>query len=112
MMTVIVKDKTGRRFIVTTGAPDVLLQVSEQIWWNGREQTMTMAWRKTVQDVIHQMAGQALRTIAIAYRPLRDQERISSEKDAEKHLVFLGIPAMQGSGHKDNHDHRRPCDYR
>lgn len=94
MMTVIVKDKTGRRFIVTKGAPDVLLQVSEQIWWNGREQTMTMAWRKTVQDVIHQMAGQALRTIAIAYRPLRDQERISSEKDAEKHLVFLGIQAM------------------
>ncbi|WP_041270234.1 calcium-translocating P-type ATPase, SERCA-type [Parageobacillus thermoglucosidasius] len=94
MMTVIVKDKAGRRFIVTKGAPDVLLQVCGQIYWNGREQTMTMAWRKTVQDVIHKMANQALRTIAIAYRPLQAQKRITSEKEAEKDLVFIGIQAM------------------
>jgi P-type Ca2+ transporter type 2C len=94
MMTVIVKDKTGRRFIVTKGAPDVLLQVSKQIWWNGREQTMTVAWRKTIQDVIQQMASQALRTIALAYRPLQAHERITSEKEAEKNLVFIGIQGM------------------
>ncbi|MBA2874050.1 cation-translocating P-type ATPase [Thermaerobacillus caldiproteolyticus] len=94
MMTVIVKDGAGRRFIVTKGAPDVLLQVSGHIWWNGREQMMTMAWRKTVQDVIHTMANQALRTIAIAYRPLRAHERIASEKEAEKELIFLGIQGM------------------
>ena len=94
MMTVIVKDKAGRRFIVTKGAPDVLLQVSKQIWWNGREQTMTVAWRKTIQDVIQQMASQALRTIALAYRPLQAHERITSEKEAEKNLVFIGIQGM------------------
>jgi P-type Ca2+ transporter type 2C len=94
MMTVIVKDKAGKRFIVTKGAPDVLLQVCGQIYWNGREQTMTMAWKKTVQDVIRKMASQALRTIAIAYRPLQAQERITSEKEAEKNLVFIGIQAM------------------
>ncbi|NUK29058.1 cation-translocating P-type ATPase [Parageobacillus sp. VR-IP] len=94
MMTVIVKDKAGRRFIVTKGAPDVLLQVSKQIWWNGREQTMTAEWGKTIQDIIQQMANQALRTIALAYRPLQAHERITSEKEAEKNLVFIGIQGM------------------
>jgi Ca2+-transporting ATPase len=94
MMTVIVKDGTGRRFIVTKGAPDVLLQVSEHIWWNGREQMMTIAWRQTVQEVIAEMANQALRTIAISYRPLGAHERITSEKEAEKGLIFIGIQGM------------------
>ncbi|WP_027408192.1 calcium-translocating P-type ATPase, SERCA-type [Anoxybacteroides tepidamans] len=94
MMTVIVKDRNGRRWIVTKGAPDVLLEISQHIWWNGREQQMTTAWRKTVQDVIYTMANRALRTIAVAYRPLHAQERIASEKEAEKSLIFIGIQAM------------------
>lgn len=94
MMTVIVRDKGGRRWIVTKGAPDVLIEVSEHIVWNGREQQMTAAWRKTVQDVIQAMANKALRTIAIAYRPIAAYEQITTEKEAEKALIFIGIQAM------------------
>ncbi|ANB58147.1 calcium-translocating P-type ATPase, PMCA-type [Anoxybacillus sp. B7M1] len=94
MMTVIVKDKSGRRWIITKGAPDVLLEISGHIWWNGRTQPMTADWRKTVHHVIHAMAGKALRTIAVAYRPLTAKEQIPSEKEAEKGLTLMGIQGM------------------
>ncbi|MCV4753964.1 hypothetical protein OFC37_31355, partial [Escherichia coli] len=65
----------------------MLIEVSEHIVWNGREQQMTAAWRKTVQDVIQAMANKALRTIAIAYRPIAAYEQITTEKEAEKALI-------------------------
>jgi len=94
MMTVIIKDRSGRRFIITKGAPDVLLERCDRITWNGREQQLTSAWRKTVQEIIQTMANKALRTIAIAYRPLAAHERIITEKEAENALIFVGVEGM------------------
>ena len=37
-MSVIVKDKNGRRFVITKGAPDVLLGLSESVLWGGKQQ--------------------------------------------------------------------------
>ena len=39
-MSVIVKDQIGRRFVVTKGAPDVLLKKSESILWDERKQIL------------------------------------------------------------------------
>ena len=33
MMSVIVRDREGKKFVVTKGAPDVLLQMSQTILW-------------------------------------------------------------------------------
>jgi Ca2+-transporting ATPase len=94
MMTVIIRDELGRRFVVTKGAPDVLLNVSAHILWNGRTQEMTVTWRQNVNQTINEMASQALRTIAIAYKPVRPNERILTEADAEKGLTFIGLQGM------------------
>ncbi|QNU18388.1 cation-translocating P-type ATPase [Geobacillus zalihae] len=94
MMTVIVRDRNGRRFVVTKGAPDVLLERADRLEWNGREQMLTPAWKETIEKAIRHMASSALRTIAVAYRPLAETERIESEKDAETKLRFLGVAGM------------------
>ena len=39
MMSVIVKDPSGKKYVITKGAPDVLVNKSESILWDGRQGT-------------------------------------------------------------------------
>lgn len=94
MMSIIVKDKSGRQFVVTKGAPDVLIGLSTSILWNDRQQHLTKELTQKVQGAIDGLAGDALRTIAIAYKPLSASTVILSEKEAEKDLTFIGLQGM------------------
>ncbi|MDP4082977.1 MAG: calcium-translocating P-type ATPase, SERCA-type [Bacillota bacterium] len=94
MMSIHVKDKQGRHFIVTKGAPDVLLGVSESILWDGKMQYLAGEMKKRVQDAINGLAGKALRTIAIAFKPVPAGTFILSEHEAEKKLTFIGVQGM------------------
>ncbi|WP_209122442.1 cation-translocating P-type ATPase [Alkalihalobacillus sp. BA299] len=94
MMTVIVQDKNGKRFAVTKGAPDVVLANSNKIFFNSREEAMTNRNRTLVEDAITTLASRALRTIAIAYRPLTIQDKVDYPLDVEKDLTFIGLEGM------------------
>ncbi|NRD78817.1 calcium-translocating P-type ATPase, SERCA-type [Bacillus sp. BRMEA1] len=94
MMSIHVKDKHGKHFIVTKGAPDVLLGISETILWSGRNQILNKETQLKVQDAINSLASQALRTIAIAYKPIKANTLILSEHEAEKNLTFIGVQGM------------------
>ncbi|MFC3882634.1 calcium-translocating P-type ATPase, SERCA-type [Bacillus songklensis] len=94
MMSVVVKDKKdGKRYVVTKGAPDVLLTNSTKILWDNKLQSLSLVMSNEVKTAIDQLASQALRTIAIAYRPLMD-ETFGHEREAEKELVFIGLQGM------------------
>ncbi|WP_223588585.1 calcium-translocating P-type ATPase, SERCA-type [Neobacillus bataviensis] len=94
MMSIHVKDKQGRHFIVTKGAPDVILGISESILWDERTQYLNKETQVKVQDAINGLASQALRTIAIAFKPVSANTLILSEKEAEKKLTFIGVQGM------------------
>ncbi|MDQ0230593.1 calcium-translocating P-type ATPase, SERCA-type [Metabacillus malikii] len=94
MMSVIVKDKNGKQFVVTKGAPDVLLGISNSILWNERQEKLSRENEEKVRKAIESLASQALRTIAIAYKPLSSNERIQNSVAAEKDLVFIGLQGM------------------
>ncbi|WP_251549097.1 calcium-transporting P-type ATPase, PMR1-type [Neobacillus muris] len=94
MMSIHVKDKQGRHFIVTKGAPDVVLGVCESILWEGKTQYLNKPSQEKVQGAIANLASNALRTIAIAYKPVAANTLILSEQEAEKKLTFIGIQGM------------------
>ncbi|PFP29928.1 calcium-translocating P-type ATPase, SERCA-type [Bacillus sp. AFS073361] len=94
MMSVHVKDKQGRNFIVTKGAPDVLLGISESVLWDDRTQFLNKETQSKVQEAINGLASQALRTIAIAFKPIQANTVILSEHEAEKNLTLIGIQGM------------------
>ncbi|WP_379967131.1 cation-translocating P-type ATPase [Ectobacillus sp. sgz5001026] len=93
MMSVIIRDSKGKRFVVTKGAPDVLLQICNGILWGNRAQSMPIH-KTEVQEAISHLGSKALRTIAIAYKPLPSNEVIVDERDAEKNLLFVGLQGM------------------
>ncbi|WP_066068491.1 calcium-translocating P-type ATPase, SERCA-type [Neobacillus soli] len=94
MMSIHVKDKQGRHFIITKGAPDVILGKSESVLWDGRTQLLNKETQIKVQDSIDNLAAQALRTIAIAFKPIPANTIILSEQEAEKKLTFIGVQGM------------------
>ncbi|PEZ00855.1 calcium-translocating P-type ATPase, SERCA-type [Bacillus sp. AFS018417] len=94
MMSVIVRDKTGKKFVITKGAPDVLLKMSQTILWGNKQQPLTELYRNEVQTAIYHLGSQALRTIAIAFKPLKTTDHIQSEQEAEQDLMFIGLQGM------------------
>jgi len=94
MMSVIVRDKSGNQFVVTKGAPDVLAGVSKYILWNERQENFNSKYDTKVKQAIESLASQALRTIAVAFKPLKSNEKINTSFEAEKDLVFIGLQGM------------------
>ncbi|WP_141431243.1 calcium-translocating P-type ATPase, SERCA-type [Bacillus sp. 03113] len=94
MMSIIVKDRNGRQFVITKGAPDVLLDRSKLILWDNKKQSISKDNKGEIQAAIHQLASQALRTIAIGFKEISSQLFIMDEGEAEKDLVFLGLQGM------------------
>ncbi|TYR82664.1 calcium-translocating P-type ATPase, SERCA-type [Priestia megaterium] len=94
MMSVIIEDPNKKRYVVTKGAPDVLLEKSKSILWENRQQSLSVTIHSGVKHAIDTLAGQALRTIAIAYRSIESYETIRFEQEAEKELTFLGLQGM------------------
>jgi P-type Ca2+ transporter type 2C len=94
MMTVIVRDSHGREFIVTKGAPDVLVGLSESILVDDKIQNMSNDYKTEVQSAINELASQALRTMAISYKPLTSNALTITENEAENHLIFIGLQGM------------------
>jgi len=94
MMSVIVRDKSGNQFVVTKGAPDVLAGVSKYILWNERQENFNSKYDTKVKQAIESLASQALRTIAVAFKPLKSNEKINTSFEAERDLVFIGLQGM------------------
>lgn len=94
MMSVIVRDRDGKKFVVTKGAPDVLLQMSQTILWGDKQQPLSELYRKEVQAAIHNLGSQALRTIAVAFRALKVTDSIEHEREVEKDFMLVGIQGM------------------
>lgn len=94
MMTVIIRDRNGRKFIVTKGAPDVLAEISESILWDGKKQFLSGDVKGKLQDAINGLASQALRTIAVGFREIPANTIILDEKEAEKSLTLIGLEGM------------------
>ncbi|WP_057763160.1 calcium-translocating P-type ATPase, SERCA-type [Cytobacillus praedii] len=94
MMSIVVKDQQGKQFIVTKGAPDVLVGVCESILWDGKRKFLNREVTGHIQKAIEGLASQALRTIAIGVKELSPNTIILDEKEAEKGLTFIGLQGM------------------
>ena len=80
--------------VVTKGAPDVLLArcTDEQV--RGELRPLTPARRSEILAAVDGLADLALRTLAVAYRPLPADEQPREDESVERELVYLGTVGM------------------
>ena len=97
LMTTLERDaeREERIDVITKGAPDVLLARCTHERVAGEVHELTGERRDEVLATIDRLADLALRTIAVAYRPLQDREPPPEvEESVEEDLIYLGLVGM------------------
>jgi Ca2+-transporting ATPase len=74
------------------GAPEVILISCSHIYRNGQETKLNDDDKNNILSVSHQMAGDALRVLGLAYKQLPDTA--NTAETAEKDMVFVGLAGM------------------
>jgi P-type Ca2+ transporter type 2C len=97
MMSTVHQDaeKPERPIVFTKGAPDVLLTRCSHELVGGETRPLSEGRRKEIRAAGERLAGEALRTLGVAFRPL-PPDALQSELDdhVERDLVFLGVVGM------------------
>lgn len=107
-MSVVIEDKNNMRFLVTKGAPDVLLQRITQHHGKDGRKPVNREVRSQIEKAINSMADKALRTIAICMKPLTANESIDSAM-LENDLTFIGLYGLMDPPRKEVKAAIREC---
>lgn len=76
--------------VITKGAPGVLLALCSQVRVGTATVELDDAMRQRIQADVERLADAALRTLAVAYRPLAAHENPQDHNDLEQRLIFVG----------------------
>ncbi|MDR0899290.1 MAG: cation-transporting P-type ATPase, partial [Lactobacillaceae bacterium] len=93
LMTTVNKDGAGY-LITVKGAPDQLIERVSKIEVNGKTRAFTDDDRKTLLKINGDLAKQALRVLAFAYKTSKTVPSKMTSDAVEKDLVFAGFVAM------------------
>ncbi|MDH7576477.1 MAG: cation-translocating P-type ATPase [Bacillota bacterium] len=104
MMSVIHRTRKGKLHIFVKGAPEVILARCRRALGKDREILVTSSLREKILQQGQEMAGRALRVLALAYREIPSENydpvgvRAGEKEEVEENLVFIGL-----AGIKDPH---------
>ena len=86
-MTTLHADSNGM-VAYSKGAPEIVLEACTQAWEDSGPKPLDTRRRKDVLTAAQHLADQALRVLAVAYKPG------ASKDEAEQNMVFLGLLGM------------------
>lgn len=99
-MSVLYRQKKGAggreaKLLYTKGAPDVILNLCNRVWWEGAVVPLTNEIKEKIIAQNEQLAAQALRVIGLSYRELTGEEGPAQpEAELEQNLVFVALAGM------------------
>ncbi|MBI1310617.1 HAD-IC family P-type ATPase [bacterium] len=76
------------------GAPGSLLDICSDVWVDDDVRTLDDHWREKINAAGDELAGQGMRVLAFAFRPLDEVPAAGHEGDVEQQLIFLGLMAL------------------
>lgn len=88
-----IHERDGQRVAYVKGAPELLLELSSAIYRDGSVDEFGAGEKDRILAAVKDMASDALRVLAFAYRQVSDGIEAKSE-EVEKDLVFVGIAGM------------------
>ena len=103
MMSTLHRDAERDRIVVfSKGAPDRVLDRCAEEWVGDHATALSAERRRQLHDLVDDLAAEALRTLAVAFRTLpqgvvdeQDLERVDDTPDeVERDLVLLGLVGM------------------
>jgi len=83
----------GKSVAYVKGAPEILLELSNSVYRDGKVKELSKDEKGRILAAVKDMAADALRVLAFAYREIPSGMEFSS-KETERDLVFVGIGGM------------------
>ena len=93
-MSILVELPGGRQELWIKGAPEIILDRCRFIERNGKRLELSREEKDRIIKANNQMAGEALRVLAIAYRPFGSRIKGEGLVRFENNLVFLGLVGL------------------
>ncbi len=94
-MTTVHKSSEGKVFSYVKGAVEIILEHSGRIVKDGKAVKLTKNAKEKILKTNEEMASQALRVLAIAYKELpKTEAKKYDEKELESDLIFIGLAGM------------------
>lgn len=78
----------------TKGAVDSLLQVSTQVWTEGRSVPLSEEWARRIQHANEDLARQGVRVLGVAFRIYEEVDKGNPIQPREENLTFVGLFGM------------------
>ena len=76
--------------MISKGAPDVLLERCTRVRQGMQVVALDDVWRQRILADVEALSDAALRTLAVAYRPLEPGEEAAADESLERDLIFVG----------------------
>ena len=87
-------DISKYRYIAfTKGSVDGLLNLSNQVWVNGKAETLDAGWRSRIEAANERLAKKGMRVLGVAFRLLNQIPDVI-QTDLEQKLTFVGLFGM------------------
>ncbi|MBN1870646.1 MAG: calcium-transporting P-type ATPase, PMR1-type [Candidatus Omnitrophica bacterium] len=90
----IIRKHGNQTIAFVKGAPDILLGDCVNLQENGVTRKLTAQDRANIQKINNELAGDAMRVLAVAFRDLDKSHDRYDAKIVEKELTFAGLVAM------------------
>ncbi|NLG81765.1 MAG: calcium-translocating P-type ATPase, PMCA-type [Bacilli bacterium] len=98
----------GKKFVITKGAFEKVLEISKNIYLNDSVHPLINSHKNKLIEANEKFTNQALRVIAIGYKVLNDDEELDDEK-LEKGLTFVGFVGMIDPPRVEVYDAIKKC---
>lgn len=91
LMSVVLKAQNGNYYVVAKGAPDIILKRSDKVYHHGGDHNLDGKVEQPIHDAIERFSSKALRTLAIAFKPIESDHLDLTQEDYEQGFTLLGI---------------------
>ncbi|MFA4844635.1 MAG: calcium-translocating P-type ATPase, PMCA-type [Candidatus Margulisiibacteriota bacterium] len=105
----IIREKEGRLYAFVKGAPDILLKDCTGIEEQGVRRSLSDQDKQKIIQANADLADQALRVLAVAYRVFEKAPAKYEVAIVEKELVFVGLVAMIDPAREEVKEAIRKC---
>jgi P-type Ca2+ transporter type 2C len=91
----------GERYLLTKGAPEIIIERCKMVDDGGRFIELTEDKRTEILEDLKSMTSKSLRVLALAYKKLDPKEGYESKEILESNLIYIGLVGMMDPPRKE-----------
>jgi len=104
-----VNEFNGERYVLTKGAPEIILQRCSRVEEAGEIQEITEDNREEILQELKNMTSSALRVLALAYKKIDSSVDLEDKDGLENDLIFVGLVGMMDPPRKEAQEAVATC---